>query len=250
VVQAARVGGLHIIALADHDTVAGVATAQAAAAGSLHVIPALEVSTHHEGGELHMLGYYVDPLNPALSRFGSRAADRREERMRDMIERLDAVGIHVEYDDVLAAAGPKPGSIGRPHLARALVQRGYVATMSDAFDRYIGDDGPAFVSTRLLTPAAAIELIQAAGGIAVWAHPRSDLLEPMLPALVEQGLDGVECYRPRVGPADADRIADLASRHGLLVTGGSDWHGDWHGPLGSFAVDRDDVAAFLEIGGI
>lgn len=250
VVQAARTGGLHIIALADHDTVAGVATAQQAAEGSLHVIPALELSTHHDGGELHMLGYYVDPVNPALARFGSRASSRREERMRDMIDRLDAVGVHVDYADVLAAAGPRPESIGRPHLARALVQRGYVATMSDAFDRYIGDDGPAFVSTRLLSPADAIELIHAAGGIAVWAHPRSDLLEPMLPALVEQGLDGVECYRPRVGPSEAERIAQLAARHNLLITGGSDWHGDWHGPLGGFAVDREDVAAFLEVGGI
>jgi 3',5'-nucleoside bisphosphate phosphatase len=250
VVSAARAGGLHIIALADHDTIAGVVPAQQAAEGSVHVIPALELSTYHDGGELHMLGYFVDPHNPTLQRFGSRASNRREERMRDMIDRLDQVGVHVEYADVLAAAGPKPDSIGRPHLARALVQRGYVTTVSDAFDRYIGDDGPAFVATRLLTPGEAIELIQAAGGIAVWAHPRSDVLEPLLPALVEQGLDGIECFRPRVPPSEADRIASLALRNGLVVTGGSDWHGDWHGSLGSFAVAREEVAAFLEIGGI
>jgi 3',5'-nucleoside bisphosphate phosphatase len=250
VVSSARAGGLHVIALADHDTIAGVVPAQDAAEGSVHVIPALELSTYHDGGELHMLGYYVDPREPTLQRFGSRAANRREERMRDMIDRLERVGIHVEYADVLAAAGPKPESIGRPHLARALLQRGYVSTMSDAFDRYIGDDGPAFVATRLLTPGEAIELIHAAGGVAVWAHPRTDMLEPMLPALVDQGLNGLECYRPRVTPSEADRIADLATRHGLVVTGGSDWHGDWHGPLGTFAVERDDVAAFLEIGGI
>ena len=250
VVSAARAGGLHIVAIADHDTIAGIVPAQQAAEGTLHVIPALELSTYHEGGELHMLGYFVNPDDPTLQHFGSRASTRREERMKDMLDRLDRVGIHVRYADVLAAAGPKPESIGRPHLARALVQRGYVTTMSDAFDRYIGDDGPAFVATRLLDPGEAIELIHAAGGIAVWAHPRSDMLEPLLPALVEQGLNGLECYRPRVSPADAERIADLAQRNGLVVTGGSDWHGDWHGPLGSFAVERDDVAAFLEIGGI
>jgi 3',5'-nucleoside bisphosphate phosphatase len=251
VVAAARAGGLHVIALADHDTVGGVTAAQQAAEGTLHVIPAVELSTHHEtSAELHMLGYFVDPLDPTLTRFGTRASARREERMRDMIDRLDGVGVRVNYADVLAAAGPKPESIGRPHLARALVQRGYAATMSDAFDRYIGDDGPAFVATRLLTPAEAIELIHAAGGIAVWAHPRSDMLEPWLPALVEQGLNGLECFRPRATPADTERVAALAARHDLILTGGSDWHGEWHGPLGSFFVERDDVAAFLEVGGI
>jgi predicted metal-dependent phosphoesterase TrpH len=250
VVSAARAGGLHIIAIADHDTVSGVAEAQQAAAGSVHVIPALELSTRHAGGELHMLGYYVNPDDPALRSFGARAAHRREERMRDMIDRLDQAGVHVAYADVLAAAGPKPASIGRPHLARALVQRGYATTMADAFDRWIGDDGPAFVATRLLDPGAAIALIHAAGGIAVWAHPRSDMLEPLLPRLIEQGLDGLECYRPRMLPAETERIAALAARHQLVVTGGSDWHDDCYGPLGSFAVERDEVAAFLEIGGI
>lgn len=248
--QAARVGRLHVIALADHDTVAGVREAQQAAVGAVHVIPALELSTHHQGGELHMLGYYVNPQNPTLVRFGERASGRREERMRDMLDRLDSVGVHVEYSEVLAAAGRKPESIGRPHLARALVQRGYVPTVAEAFVRFIGDDGPAFVPTRLITPAEAIELVHEAGGVAVWAHPRPDVLETELPGLVAAGLDGVECFRPRLSAADTDRIAAAAARHNLFVTGGSDWHGDWHGPLGDFAVERDEVAAFLEIGGI
>lgn len=250
VVAAARQGRLHIIALADHDTIGGIREAEAAAAGSVHLIPALELSTHHEGGELHMLGYFVDHANATLVRFSARAGNRREERMREMIDRLGSVGVHVAYEDVLAAAGRRPDSVGRPHLARALVQRGHVATVSDAFDRFIGDDGPAFVPTRLINPAEAIELIHAAGGVAVWAHPRPDLLEPELPRMVDWGLDGVECFRPRVAVADADRMARLAARHGLFATGGSDWHGEWHGPLGDFAVERDDVAAFLEIGGI
>jgi 3',5'-nucleoside bisphosphate phosphatase len=250
VVAAAHAGNLHVIALADHDTLAGVQPAQAAAVDRVHVVPAVELSTHHAAGELHVLGYYVDPLNATLLSFGTRARTRREERMREMIERLQGLGVHVDYADVLAAAGTRPKSIGRPHLARALLQRGHVTTMSEAFDRYIGDDGPAFVPTRLLTPAEAITLIHAAGGVAVWAHPRQDALELTLGAMVEWGLDGLECFRPRVSPADADRIAALARRHGLFVTGGSDWHGDWHGPLGDFAVERDDVAAFLEIGGI
>jgi 3',5'-nucleoside bisphosphate phosphatase len=250
VVHAARAGRLHIIALADHDTVAGVLPAQTAAVGSVHVIPAMELSTYHHASELHVLGYYVDPRHPTLVSFGQRASDRRVERMRDMLERLDTVGVHVAWEDVVAAAGARTESIGRPHLARAMVRRGHVLTMAEAFDRFIGDDGPAFVPTRLITPAEAVALVHAAGGVAVWAHPRYDMLEPELPMLVEAGLDGLECYRPRVNSAESDRIAALAARHNLFVTGGSDWHGDWHGPLGDFAVERDDVAAFLEIGGI
>jgi 3',5'-nucleoside bisphosphate phosphatase len=250
VVNAARQGRLHVIALADHDTIGGVLEAQKAGAGSVHVIPALELSTHHDSGELHMLGYFVDPFNDSLVRFSERASTRRQERMRDMIQLLEGVGVRVAYDDVLAAAGPRTDSIGRPHLARAMVQRGYVTTVADAFDRFIGDDGPAFVPTRLINPAEAIELIHGGGGVAVWAHPRPDLLEPELPRLVGWGLDGVECYRPRVSNSESERIARAAAKHNLFVTGGSDWHGEWHGPLGDWAVERDDVAAFLEVGGI
>ena len=250
IVNAARVGRLHIIAIADHDTIAAVSPAREAGAGSVHVVPALELSTHHEGSELHVLGYFVDVLHPALVHYSARASGARETRMRDMIERLGAEGIRVGYDDVLAAAGPKPESIGRPHLARALVQRGYVTSVSDAFDRYIGDHAPAFVPNRLISPAEAIALIHEAGGVAVWAHPRPDLYEPNLPRFIEWGLDGAECFRPRVAVPDADRMAAFARRHNLLVTGGSDWHGEWHGRLGDFALERDDVAEFLERGGI
>ena len=250
VVSAARAGGLHIIALADHDTIAGVAPAQHAASGFLHVIPALELSTHHNGAELHMLGYFVDLANPALVQYGERASSARALRMHEMIARLADVGLKVEFDDVLAAAGPLRQSLGRPHLARAMLQRGFVTSVSEAFDRYIGDDCPAFVPTRLISPAEAIELIHAAVGLAVWAHPRADQLAAELPRFVEWGLDGVECYRPRVAHADAERMVGLARDAGLLVTGGSDWHGDWQGRLGDFALEREDVVAFLDAGGI
>ena len=250
VVDAARAGGLHIIALADHDTVAGVAPAQQAAYGFLHVIPALELSTRHDGTELHMLGYFVDLANPALVQYGERASTARALRMREMIERLAEVGVSIQFEEVLAAAGPRPHSLGRPHLARAMAQRGYVTNVSDAFDRYIGDDCPAFVPTRLMSPAEAIELIHAAAGVAVWAHPRADQLAADLHRFVDWGLDGVECYRPRVAHADAERMVALALSSGLLVTGGSDWHGEWQGRLGEFALERDDVNAFLDAGGI
>jgi 3',5'-nucleoside bisphosphate phosphatase len=250
VVEAARAGGLHVMALADHDTVGGVVAAGSAAAGTVHVIPAIELSTYHDGSELHVLGYYVDPLDSQLVRYGERASLARQDRMHEMIGLLGGIGMSLSYEDVLAAAGPRPDSIGRPHLARALVQRGYVQTVAEAFDRFIGDHGPGFVPTRLISPAEAVEIIHLAHGVAVWAHPRPDLLEALLPRLRAEGMDGVESYRPRVAHVESERIDALAARHGMFVTGGSDWHGEWQGRLGDFAIERDDVAAFLEIGGI
>lgn len=239
-----------MIAIADHDTIGGVADARIAAEGSVHVIPALELSTYDAGAEYHVLGYFVDTANATLVAHGARAAGARETRMHDMLERLGALGVDIAFEDVLAAAGPRPESLGRPHLARALHQRGHVATISEAFDRFIGDQGPAFVPTALISPYEAIDIIHAAGGVAVWAHPRADALQTALPALVAHGLDGIECYRPRLTHADTERISGIAASAGLFVTGGSDWHGDWQGRLGDFAIERDDVAAFLEIGGI
>lgn len=224
--------------------------AQAAAEGIVHVIPALELSTYHDGSEFHILGYFVDTRAPRLVAHGARASVARESRMRDMLGRLHTIGMTVEFADVLAAAGTRPESIGRPHLARALVQRGYVTTVAEAFDRFIGDQGPAFVSTALITPFEAIDIIHEAGGVAVWAHPRPDLLQTALPAITAHGLDGLECYRPRLTHAETERIAAIAAGAGLFVTGGSDWHGDWQGRLGDFSIEREDVARFLEIGGI
>jgi predicted metal-dependent phosphoesterase TrpH len=250
VVAAAAAGSLHVIAIADHDTVAGVRDAQAAAEGRVHVIPAVELSTYVDGAEFHVLGYFVDTANRTLVEHGGRASGAREIRMHEMLERLGGLGVNVAFEDVLAAAGTKPDSLGRPHLARALLQRGHVSTVSEAFDRYIGDQGPAFVPTALITPYDAIDIIHEAGGVAVWAHPRPDALQTALSALVAHGLDGVECYRPRLTHGDTERISAIAAGAGLFVTGGSDWHGEWQGRLGDFAIERDEVASFLEIGGI
>lgn len=249
-ISAARAGGLDVVAITDHDTVFGCADALAAAEREIHVIPGIEVSSSVETGEVHLLGYYIDPEHPRMIAYSREAASYRRERMRGMIGRLDAIGVRIGYDDVLAVAGVEPESLGRPHLARALVQRGYVQSPAEAFDRYIGNDGPAFLPAQLLAPAAAIALIHEAGGLAVWAHPRPDAFERDLPRLQSWGIDGVECYRPRVQPADALRMEERARRLGLVATGGSDWHGVWQGRLGDFAVTRDEVSAFLDRGGI
>ena len=248
VVAAAVAGRLDMIALTDHDTITGLPAALAAATGRIEVIPGLELSTTHRARELHILGYDIDPGSRELLTFSRDAARRRQDRMAEMVGRLGELGIRVAYDDVVRLAGSE-ANVGRPHLARILVQRGHVRTFAEAFDRFIGDGGPAFFPVRLLTPGAAIEMIHRAGGVAIWAHPPLDLFRSELKLLVEAGLDGVEAFRPRSPPADTEAVLAGAAVEGLLVTGGSDWHGDWSGPLGDFFVSPDEVADFLAVRG-
>lgn len=249
-VRAAARGGLDVIALADHDTVAGVGEASNAAAGAVHLIPAIEVSATHDAGELHVLGYFIDPSHPALIAYSDEAVRARRTRMRGMLERLERLGVRVEYEEVAAAAGPGGAAIGRPHLARALVNRGYVRSFADAFDRYIGDRAPAFLPTDLHSVRTAIELIHTVGGVAVWAHPRASSFEREIRRFARWGLDGAECFRPRCPPEECLALEATTRSLGLLVTGGSDWHGEWHGRLGEFSMSRDEVGAFLGRGGI
>jgi len=248
-VWAARAGGLHVIALTDHDTTAGYSEAAEAGRGSVHVVPGIEVSTTFECRELHMLGYFVDPDHPALQEHESEAMTRRRDRMAAMIDALRAGGLTVPFEAVAAEAS---GSriVARPHLARVLVQRGHAATVSDAFDRWIGDACPAYRPVNLVTPYEAIERIHCAGGIAVWAHPELDLLRREVRRFAAGGLDGIECYRPRCPPEDCLMFERTAEELRLYATGGSDWHGVWNGRLGTFSLSHEEVGAVLEYGGI
>ncbi len=171
--------------------------------------------------------------------------------MREMLALLEELGIEVSFEDVLEAAGDDVESLARPHLAEALVTRGHVKSLAEAFQRYIGDDGPAFVPTRVQDPTRAVELILESGGIASWAHPPRDQLDDLLPVLVDAGLAGIEAYRPNHHPEQVKELRERARRHDLVVTGGSDWHGPERGrDLGGFFVTADEVGAFLDRGGI
>jgi 3',5'-nucleoside bisphosphate phosphatase len=138
---------------------------------------------------------------------------------------------------VVAAAGPEARSLGRPHLARVLVESGHARSLSESFDLYLGDSGPAFVLEDFPGVADAIALIHAAGGLAVWAHPPFSMLEREAPVFREMGLDGIEAFRPGYSPSDSRFVAGVARRNGMLTSGGSDWHGPERGPLGEFAVE-------------
>ncbi len=252
VVRGAAAAGLDVIAITDHDTAAGVAQAQAVAhEARVQVIPGIEVSSTHRGSDVHILGYFIDPEAPALRAHHQRAVGRRTDRMHEMIGRLRTTGVEVTFDDVMEAAGPDHVSIGRPHLARALVARGYAASVAEAFVSLIGDNAPAYVPTRLLEPADAVRLVVDAGGIAIWAHPPAELVDELLPALVAEGLRGLEVYRPSHRSHDVLRYETICRERGLLMSGGSDWHTPEGGNrLGDFFVEAREIEALLAEGGL
>ncbi|MBA4157309.1 MAG: PHP domain-containing protein [Gemmatimonadetes bacterium] len=247
VVEAAVAGGLDVIAITDHDTVLGVEEAQAAArAYSLRVIPGVEVSTRHGDHELHILGYWIDIHSPAFLEHQETARRRRADRMQGMVGKLQNMGIPVRYEDVIEAAGPDAAVLARPHLARALLAGGHTRWYGEAFERYINDTGPAFVAEGFPSVVDAIEMIHAAGGLAVWAHPPRDLFDREIRGFADAGIDGVECLRPTMAPADSQLFEAAARELGLLITGGSDWHGPLHAGLGEFFLRPDDIRGFLD----
>lgn len=248
VVAAAVAGGLDVIAVTDHDTAAGVAPARAAAEGEhLTVVAATELSSTHESHDIHILGYGIDPVHPAIEAHRARARRLRLERMSAMLGLLAEIDVHVTLAEVTDQAGPDGEILGRPHLARALVKGGWVDDFRGAFDRYIADDGPAFVPTDLQTPVEAIDTIRAAGGVSVWAHPPRSLFDDLLPTLVEAGLDGLEALRPGNSGSWTRTLRSAAGEHGLLVSGGSDWHNrDRNVELGAWWVTRDRIATLAD----
>lgn len=251
VVEAALRARLDVIALTDHDTTVGVEAAQAAARGHpLQVIPGIEVSSTSGVGDVHILGYFVDPAHPAIVEHARWAGARREERMHRMIEHLRAQGIEIRFEDVEAVAGADRGSLARPHLARALLAAGYVSSVAEAFDRYIGDDGPAYLPTRLLDPEGAVAIVLEGGGLPVWAHPDPLHVDALLPGLLRAGLRGIEALRPRHSPERTRLLSAAASSAGLFVTGGSDWHGPEGGELGRWRVEATEIGGFLEAAGM
>jgi 3',5'-nucleoside bisphosphate phosphatase len=251
-VRAAVRGRLEIIAITDHDTVAGVADAgaeAAATAGAVALVPALEISSTFEDTDVHVLGYFIDPQHPRILQHGVSAGDRRRERLLRMGARLIELGLPLLEEEVAAVAhGPR--SPGRPHLARLLVERGLVRSHAEAFDRYLGDGGPAYLPVELLTPEQAIELVCAAGGVPVWAHPPLDSVERDLPRMLRWGIQGLECIRPNHHPEEQRLLTALAERHDLYTSGGSDWHGAWQSGFGDFACPASAVAALLRRGGL
>jgi len=218
--------GLEVIALTDHDTVAGVAAALEAAKAfpKLTVIPGVEINTDVDHGEAHLLGYFIDATDKNLLDSLEKLRDSRETRAKRMVAKLSGLGVDISWQRVQELAGS--ATIGRPHIAGALLEKGYIGSFSEAFDKYIGRDGPAYVEREKLTQEEAVNLVAGAGGLAVLAHPYTvGEVEPMVKRLKKVGLVGLEAYYKDYSPARVGELVGLARRYGLLATGGSDYHG-------------------------
>lgn len=225
---------MEVIAITDHDTLAGLAEGLAAGERyKIEVIPGVEINTDVPGGEVHILGYFVDPDDPDLNAELTRLREGRVGRAQKMVEKLQALGAPITWEQVKAIAGEAP--VGRPHLAQALVEVGFVASEREAFDKYIGREGPAYVERLRMTPAEATAIIARARGVPVLAHPEpigaaaefgsSVDWESSLPELIRAGLRGLEAYYTGYTAVVTERLLALARRFGLIVTGGSDYHG-------------------------
>jgi len=218
--------GLDIIAITDHDSVEGSAPALKTAQEfpSLKVIPGVEVSTDVPHGEVHILGYFLDCSDPELKVALEKLRNSRLVRAQRMLVKLDSLGIKIEWERVQEIAGA--GSIGRPHIAQAMLEQGYVFSLKEAFNKYIGRDGPAYVEREKMTPPQAVELIVKAKGLPVLAHPADiDNLEELIPELQKVGLVGLEAYYNNYPLKLMRHLASLAHKYGLIATGGTDYHG-------------------------
>jgi predicted metal-dependent phosphoesterase TrpH len=226
IVRQAAERGLTFIALADHDTVDGIAPAQAAAQvfPQLKVIPGVEISTDIPQGEIHVLGYFIDYTDHELGATLDRFRNSRLKRAQGMVAKLDDLGIHIDWQRVQQIAGGS--SIGRPHIAQAMLEKGYIDSFKQAFVEYLGRNRPAYVEREKMTPAEAVELIVKAQGLPVLAHPLTvNEPEKMTIELKAAGLVGIEAYYDGYTAEEINRLVELADKHNLIATGGSDYHG-------------------------
>jgi predicted metal-dependent phosphoesterase TrpH len=214
-----------LLAIADHDTVEGYLKATEAVKDypEMKLIPAIELSSHAPGNEVHILGYFISCDSPRLDCELKNLRSSREERARAIVAKLRGLGLDITLERVQEIAGT--GSVGRPHIAQAIMEKGYANEFREVFDKYIGQGGPAYVDRHKLSPEQAIELVLHCGGIPVLAHPTTVNLDAHLPGMLAAGLMGLEVYYKDYLPETRQDLANLAHKHRLLATGGTDYHG-------------------------
>jgi 3',5'-nucleoside bisphosphate phosphatase len=234
-VRAAVKRGVRVLAITDHDSTDGLAAARAEAAQHppLIIVPGLEINCDVPGAEVHVLGYYVDDAAGWFQDFLREQRAERVARVHRIAERLAELGMPIDPADVFALV--REGSAGRPHVAQVMVQRGYVKSVREAFDRWLHTNGPANVPRRRLTPEDAVAIIRRAGGVPVFAHPGLAGRDELIPDMIAAGLMGIETYYAEHSATQTAHYKELCRAYGLVATGGSDYHGERSGrtnPLG------------------
>jgi predicted metal-dependent phosphoesterase TrpH len=245
VAERASRAGVSVWALTDHDSLAALAPAAAAAARhGVRFIPGIELSVQFDRREIHILGHFVDPRSDTLRRFEDLLAEKRRLRMGEIIQKLARLGVALHPDDIEKFSGGK--TLGRPHVARAILEKGIVGSVKEAFDRFLGEGRPAYVGRYRLTAEEAITLIAGAGGVATLAHPGVSRIERGdLERLGALGLTGVETYHPDHNPSVREKYQRIAREFDLIATAGSDYHGEAVAPdrkFGDVTMPEEELA--------
>jgi predicted metal-dependent phosphoesterase TrpH len=244
VVRMCKEAGLIAGAITDHDTVEGVGEAEDAGRRlGIEIVPGVELSAEEGNLEVHLLGYFVDCSDSGLKRKLVLFQEERKRRAERILEKLRDAGVHIEIESVLRAA--EHGTVGRPHIAEALMNHGYVGSVREAFERFIGKEGPYYVPKYKMTPKEAIRLISEHGGVPVYAHPgvNGALRNETLEDLIRAGLAGIEVWHPEHSQEQTKEFIELADRYGLVKTGGTDFHGEniSSTPIGSVKVPSSSL---------
>lgn len=252
VVKLAYEQGVRILALTDHDSTDGIEEARRAVPDGMILIPGVEFGTDIPGAEVHMLGLYLEPDTPGLQEILKKLRDGRLGRGEGIVRKLQEMGLEISWEQVQRIAGD--ASVGRPHIATALVENKQVGTVKEAFDKYIARNGPAYVEREKMTPVEAVETIVSMGGLPCIAHPLDlEDLDAKLAELKAAGMVAMEVYYKDYAPDEVERLRRLAEKHGLLALGGSDYHG-LHGPDEPFPggqhtpVPEESIQALLKLG--
>ena len=221
--------GIRTLSVTDHDTVAGISEAAAAAAArDMEFLPGIEITAVHDRRDVHMLAYFLDPEPAGLAAFLESQRRDRSRRAREMSARLAALGAPIELEGVISAADAAGKAVARPTVARVLLDAGHVTSLQQAFDRWLADGRPAYVPRTGASPAEVVRLVKRSGGVAGLAHPGLLRKDELIPELVEAGLGAIEAYHSDHDAGARSRYLRLAGQHGLAVSGGSDFHGDEH----------------------
>ncbi len=224
VVELASHLNLMTISLTDHDTVDGIdAAIEASKKYGIEVIPGIEMSSDIDGRDIHIIGYYIDHQDKSFIKILSQLKDNRESRTKRILEKLNDLDLNIGMDDINILSDN--GTLGRAHIAKALLKNGYVEDIQEAFDKYIGRNGPAYVEKSAYSVGEIIKIIESVGGIPVLAHPGISKIDHLIPGFVDHGLKGLEAFHSEHTVEDSKRYKKMAESLGLIITGGSDCHG-------------------------
>jgi 3',5'-nucleoside bisphosphate phosphatase len=244
VVKAASERGLRCISITDHDSVSGIDEAMSAGnAYNVEIIPGVEMSAEESGREMHILGYCINYRDPRLLDFLKKIRQDRIKRLHSMADMLKQHGVDIDAEDIMDSAGDV--SISRLHIAKYMQEKGFVANWRDAFAKYIGDSKPCYVASFRYSSKEVIDIIKLSGGVSIIAHPGLNRLDHILPRLVSEGIDGIEAFHSEHSSGTAKGYEEFANKNNLLVTGGSDCHGNLKGGLliGKTAVPYSYIEA-------